>query len=217
MSIDVKRAYTKKLVYTAVFTALGVLLPFVTAHGFGISGGAFFLPMHIPVLLCGLLCGAYCGAACGLLAPCLSCLITSMPPMYPMLPIMAVELPIYGAVAGLLYSKLKLPLFLSLPSAMIAGRCGYGLMFALLFAFDAQLKALTVWAAVATGLPGIAVQLAIIPMIVHAADPKAKDKIRSLLNARAFRLAKRKIEAGKATLIVVKKRTVVYESSYTGV
>ena len=44
----------KKLVITAVCIALCVVLPMVF-HSFP-NGGSIFLPMHIPVLLCGLMC-----------------------------------------------------------------------------------------------------------------------------------------------------------------
>ena len=56
------RTNVKKLVIAALMIALGVLLPMLF-HSLG--GGTVFLPMHIPVLLCGLLCGVPYGAACG--------------------------------------------------------------------------------------------------------------------------------------------------------
>jgi len=169
--------HTKRLVFTAMFTALGVLLPYFTAHVFGPQLGPIILPMHIPVLLCGLICGPFYGAMCGILSPSLSSLLTGMPLPYPMLPIMLVELPIYGAVSGLLFNKLKAPLFVALPVAMIAGRAGYGMMFALLFALNPGLKALSVYAAVLTGLPGILAQAIIIPLIIRAVSQRRAEEL----------------------------------------
>ena len=68
----------KKMVITAVFSALCVVLPMIF-HAFP-NGGNIFLPMHIPVLLCGLMCGWPFGFICGVLGPVLSSLLTGMPP-----------------------------------------------------------------------------------------------------------------------------------------
>jgi len=93
---------TKNLILTAFFITLGVLIPFTTAHAFGVPG-TVLLPMHIPVLLCGLMLGAREGLICGIVTPIISSLLTNMPSVYPMLPIMAGELGTYGVVSGLVY------------------------------------------------------------------------------------------------------------------
>ena len=46
---------TRKLTYAALFLALAMVLPFLTAQIPEI--GSMLSPMHIPVLLCGFLCG----------------------------------------------------------------------------------------------------------------------------------------------------------------
>ena len=74
-----KQSHTKNLVLTAFCIALCIVLP-MAFHAIG--AGATFLPMHIPVLLCGLLCGWPFGAACGLIGPLLSSLLTGMPPAF---------------------------------------------------------------------------------------------------------------------------------------
>ena len=56
----------KKTVISGLMLALGIILPFACAHGFGISGN-IILPMHIPVLMCGFLCGPLYGTVCGLI------------------------------------------------------------------------------------------------------------------------------------------------------
>ncbi|MCL2822334.1 MAG: ECF transporter S component [Firmicutes bacterium] len=177
---------TKRAVFCAVFVAFGVLLPFVTAHAYGPptpgvpSAGQIFLPMHLPVLLCGLLLGPLYGLACGVLSPVLSSLTTGMPVPYPMLPIMIVELAIYGAASGLLHKKFKLPLPISLPLTLVLGRVGYGLAWLVLLGLNSagitqtNRVAPTVFAAIATGAPGVAIQLVLIPLLLNAVELSRK-------------------------------------------
>jgi thiamine transporter ThiT len=99
------RTTTRQLVLAAMFTALGVLLP-VVLHPFGIAGQVF-LPMHIPVLLCGFIVGWRFGALVGLIVPLISAALTGMPPVWPIGVSMALELAAYGFFAGFLYEKLS--------------------------------------------------------------------------------------------------------------
>jgi len=195
---------TQKLVLAGMFVALGIIVPLFTGHLVGI-GGPIVLPMHIPVLLCGLILGPKYGFLCGLLSPALSSLFTGMPPAYPMLPIMLVELPIYGAISGLLTHKLKWPLFLSLPLAMIAGRIGYGLMFNTLLLFNSEMRGATVFVAISVGLPGIVIQLTLIPLIINALNPKIRKEIKFILSKKIIKEAKALIEKGEATLVIINK------------
>ena len=64
------KSTTKKLVSCALCIAIGVLLP-MAFHVIP-NAGSIFLPMHIPVLICGLFCGAPYGLACGMITPFLS-------------------------------------------------------------------------------------------------------------------------------------------------
>jgi uncharacterized membrane protein len=216
---DLKRIDTRKLVYTAFFCALGVLLPQVM-HALG--AGPVFLPMHIPVLLCGLVCGIAYGAIAGLVSPLLSFLIFSMPPPL-VLPLMMLELPVYGLSAGLLYKKLKLPLFVSLPAAMIAGRIAYALMFWFLLLGNTAPFApgTTVWAAVSmavvTGLPGIVIQLVLIPLLINSHSLKYIWHVTHFKDSQALSAAKKKITDGEAKYIIVKRGKLIHERSETGI
>ena len=67
----------KRVVVAAVCAALGVVLP-MAFHAVPGAGNAW-LPMHLPVMVCGLVAGPAPGAAAGLLAPVLSSLLTGMP------------------------------------------------------------------------------------------------------------------------------------------
>ena len=127
--------------------------------------------MHIPVLLCGLICGWPYGGVCGLVGPLLSSLITSMPPMA-MLPSMMVECCVYGLVSGLLmkYVRTKFAvadLYISLISAMLAGRLVAGLANAWIFTTGAAPFA-WVTTSLVTGIPGIVIQLVLMPTVMFA-------------------------------------------------
>lgn len=162
----------QKMTLAGMLTAVGLLLPFVCAHGLGIPG-TVFLPMHIPVFLIGLLCGPMYGGLCGLVIPALNCALTGMPALYPNLPLMAGELCAYGLVSGLMMDKTPLGkrawgVYPALAVAMVCGRAVYGALFQALLLVSPSMRALGVWAAFVTGLPGVAVQLAVVPAIVLA-------------------------------------------------
>ena len=161
---------TKRLILAGLCVALGIVLP-VAFHSVA-NAGSIFLPMHIPVLLCGLICGWPYGLACGVLAPLLSSLITGMPPMA-FLPSMLCELAVYGFVSGLLMryvktGKLLADLYISLVGAMLLGRLVLGLLNAVLFHAGEYSVALWTTSAFVTALPGIVIQLAVIPVLVFA-------------------------------------------------
>jgi riboflavin transporter FmnP len=155
-----------RLVTTAVCTALGILLP-VFFHAAGIMG-AIFLPMHIPVLVAGLFLGAKSGLITGVASPVLSAALTGMPPVMPHLPAMIVELAVYGTVSGYLYHQKRLSLFLSLVLAMLAGRIMAGFAVAVMAQFVRieMTPAMYLYGYFVTGLPGMAIQLVMIPALV---------------------------------------------------
>ena len=165
----------KKLVLSAMFLALGLVLPFFTGQIPEI--GSMLLPMHIPVLLCGLVCGPILGLICGIFTPVLSSLITGMPgPAY--LPSMICELAVYGLLAGAMIKLIKtekplVNLYASLITAMIGGRIVYGLMNALIFRAGAYSIQMWMTASFVTALPGIILQLLLLPAVVYALQ-KAK-------------------------------------------
>ena len=166
---------TKHIVLTGLFIALGLVLP-MAFHSIP-NAGSIFLPMHIPVLLCGLVCGPWFGLGCGALTPLLSSLATGMPPAA-ILPGMLCELAVYGLTAGLLTRFVRLSnrpakLYISLVGAMLAGRIASGLVNALIFRVGQYSMQIWLTASFVTSLPGIAIQLALIPIIVLALQ-KAK-------------------------------------------
>lgn len=162
---------TGKMVTAALLMAVGIILPFITMQVPAI--GNMLLPMHIPVILCGFLCGGGYGMAIGLVLPLLRSILFGMPPLMPIATAMAFELATYGLVSGFLYGKLwekRAGICLSLIGAMIAGRIVWGVVS---FGLFSMLGNPFTWQiffvqAVINAIPGIILQLILIPMIVYA-------------------------------------------------
>ena len=168
-----KKMNVKDLVLASMFLALALVLPFLTGQIPEI--GAMLCPMHLPVLLCGYFCGGPWGLAVGLIAPVLRSMIFGMPPMYPTAISMAFELAAYGAISGLLYAKLpktKASVYISLVTAMIVGRLVWGAARFVFAGLDITAFGLQAfWAgAVTSAIPGIILQLVLIPILVLALD-----------------------------------------------
>ena len=161
---------TRNLIYTALCVALGIVLP-ITFHGIPNAGG-IFLPMHIPVLLCGLVCGWQYGFVCGMMTPFLSSVMTGMPPSA-ILPGMLCELAVYGPVSGLILKLLHTPspyvdIYAALIGAMLAGRIVAGIVKALIFNVGRYSLQAWITASFVTALPGIVIQIIVLPIIVIA-------------------------------------------------
>jgi uncharacterized membrane protein len=157
----------RTLTTTGLLLAVGVLLPLAFHAAFGQVAGRTLLPLHYAVLLGGLLLGPVAGAFLGIATPLLSTVMTGMPAVT-ILPPMIVELAVYGLVAGLAHRRWKLAPLWSLCLAMVAGRVGLGLAVALLgpsIGLKAEPVAYVV-TSIVTGLPGIAAQLVIIPLLL---------------------------------------------------
>jgi len=160
---------TRTMILAAMFLALAYVLPFLTGQIPQI--GAMLCPMHIPVLLCGFICGWPWGLAVGFIAPLLRSLTLGMPPMFPTAVCMAFELAAYGAVSGMLHSilpKKKRSVYISLIIAMLVGRLVWGAAMLIClgiqgssFGFSAFLAG-----AVLNAIPGIIVQIVLIPILV---------------------------------------------------
>jgi len=155
----------------AAMISLGIALP-MAFHMVGL--GSVFLPMHIPVLLCGLLTEPVTGAMVGFATPLLSAVLTGMPPLMP--PIaqgMTVELALYGFIGSILHRNLRLNVYVSLIGAMLAGRLAYGLLGASvlpLLGLKAVSPLYPVTAGLLSSIPGLVLQVIAVPVIVLAAE-----------------------------------------------
>ncbi len=163
----------RKLTYSALYMAIALILPFVTGQIPEI--GAMLCPMHIPALLCGFMCGWPWGVAVGFISPLLRSVMFGMPAMFPAAIAMAFELAVYGGMAGLLYSRLprkKWMIYAALLISMIAGRVVWGAVQALLAGLSGNSFTWTLFltGAVINAIPGIIMQLALIPVLVVTMD-----------------------------------------------
>ncbi len=162
----------KNLTLSAMFLALGMVLPFLTGQVKQI--GNMLLPMHIPVLLCGFLCGWPYGLTVGFILPLLRSFAFGRPLLFPDACAMAFELAAYGFLSGLLYHKSRhkciVALYRSLLAAMLGGRLVWGLVRLLLLGFTAEGFTLKMFMAGAllNAVPGIILQLILIPAIMVA-------------------------------------------------
>ena len=160
----------RRLTLSAMFLAIGLILPFFTGQIQQI--GQMLSPMHLPVLLCGLVCGWQYGALVGFVLPPLRSILFGMPVLFPSAAAMAIELAVYGASIGILYALFKkqgiLAVYLSLIPAMLLGRAAWGGVQVLILGLQGTTFT---WQAFMAGafinaLPGIILQLVLIPAIM---------------------------------------------------
>ncbi len=167
-----KNEPVKKLTLTAMFLAIGLVLPFLTGQIQQI--GNMLLPMHIPVFLCALICGWRYGVPMAFVLPIMRSMLFGMPPIYPTAISMAFELATYALVAGFLYEKSRWQctraLYRSMLAAMMAGRIVWGIAQIILlglkgsaFTFEAFLAG-----AFLNAIPGILLQLMLVPAVMVA-------------------------------------------------
>lgn len=163
---------TKNLTLSAMFMAIGLLLPFLTGQIQQI--GNMLLPMHLPVFLCALICGWQYGVAVGFVLPLLRYLLFGMPPIFPVGVAMAFELATYAFVAGLVYSRSKwkcvISLYRALLIAMVAGRVVWGIVEIIFLGIggNAFTWQMFLSGAILNAIPGIILQLVVIPMVMVA-------------------------------------------------
>ena len=163
-----------KLTLSAMFLAIAVILPFFFAQI--PAFGQMLLPMHFPVFLCGMICGPAYGAVVGIIAPLLRSVLFAMPPLFPTAIAMCCELSTYGLISGLLYGRLNPKslknVYVSLIGAMLTGRLFWGAVMVLLLSTQGNsftFKAF-IYGAFLTAVPGIIIQLIIIPFIMSMLD-----------------------------------------------
>ena len=166
LSLSIKAAATVLAIGAAV--ALPQLFHVIGAvSGQGTMLGVAFLPMHLPIIFVGLIAGPAAGAIAGAAAPLASFLLSGMP-MLAMLPLMMVELFAYGLVAGLL-REVKLPSLVMVVIVQLAGRVVLTAATAIaVFAFGSSKTVAATWTSdLAAGLPGLALQWALIPLAAY--------------------------------------------------
>ncbi len=178
-------AWAREVSLGGLFIALGIVIP-IGFHALGGGKlGPIFLPMYLPVLVCGMLVSPGTAAAVGLLTPVLSSALTGMPPVLPILPLMAAELTVMGAVASLLHRRLRLHVIPATVLTLLAGRAVLGLTVLLAVSLlPADVLASLpppmrqplpyVPAATAAAIPGLILQLIAVPAAVAAVERRRR-------------------------------------------
>lgn len=170
MQIKFYQTKTGRLSASAMCLALCLVLPFLTGQIPQI--GNALCPMHLPVFLAGFLCGPWWAMLVGITAPLLRHLLFSMPPLLTAIA-MTFELGAYGLISGWLYKKLPktIPgIYAALLAAMIGGRVVWGIVRVLMTGVSAEpfTWAMFLTGAFTSAIPGILIQLILIPVLVAA-------------------------------------------------
>lgn len=157
------------MVLSAMFMALGLVLPFLTAQVPQIA--SMLLPMHIPVLLCGYACGWQYGLVVGAVTPLLRSFLFAVPVMFPGAVAMAFELAVYGMMTGIFYRLLPRKIwsiYATLLIAMVSGRIVWGVARMTIAGItgNAFTWKLFLAGALTQAVPGIVLQLVLIPILV---------------------------------------------------
>ncbi len=158
-----------KLVLSALFLALALVLPLLTANN--PSLGNMFCLMHIPVIICGYICGWKYSIIVGFTAPLVRFLLFGMPPIYPTAIAMSFELATYGLVIGIVHSimpKKNAFIYLTLFIAMLIGKAVWGVVMFALMGFSVNNFGIGMFftQAILNALPGLILQFILIPIVI---------------------------------------------------
>ena len=177
-----KTSIKATLIGAVISAAMAVALPqllhmFGMVTGLGPMPGETFLPMHLPVMLCGFFAGPAAGLISGAASPAISAALTGMPAPA-MLPFMTIELAVYGLSAGLIKNTLGTDrlMMLKVLVVQVSGRAVRAIAILLAF-YVLGLKMIApavIWNSIIAGLPGIAIQLIVIPAAVYAVNRAGK-------------------------------------------
>ncbi len=154
------------MIVSAALGAAALALP-VAFHAVGL--GSKFLPMLLPLLLNGFLAPWRWAVLTGFCVPWISALATGMPPLYPpVAAIVSVEGAVLGGVAALVYARGRRSVWQALIPAAVAGRAvSFGMTWLVASALGLP-PAPTAVAGTLQGLPGVALQLVTIPLVLRA-------------------------------------------------
>ncbi len=163
----------KKIALTALFLAMGYILPFLTGNLQNV--GKMFLPMHFPIFLCAFICGGEYGLTLGLILPLTRSVIFGFPDISDA-SIMLFELGTYGIISGIFYSKSRdrntFSVVTSLIMGMVTGRIVWGVTNTIMMGMRDEVFTYSEFArgAFIYAAPGIILQLILIPLIMNLLD-----------------------------------------------
>ena len=171
-SCSLKVKLTVKGLVSFGLIVLAVLLPQLVHLTLGQAGGVRWLPMYLPVLLAGCLLGVRWGMGVGVLSPVVSFALTSLwgdpMPAAARLPFMMAELCVFAAVSGIFSKQIAKNGWMAFPAVLlgaVAGRAFF-LLLAVLFQSVVPFTVETVLSQIETGLSGLVLQAAMVPLLV---------------------------------------------------
>jgi len=156
----------RSMVVSAALAALGIVVP-IAFHAVGL--GSRFMPMILVVMLCGFVLPLGWAAFTGAIVPVVSCLLTGMPPLYPpFFLIMSIELALTSAAVSLVFSRTVPRIWPALLSGILLDRVISTVLTYYLAGWFGLPPWLFTFAQFAQSLPGIALQLMVVPLVVRA-------------------------------------------------
>lgn len=164
----------KYIIGTILLSGCGIALPRIFHLLVGSSAGQVFLPMHIAVLIAALTFGGISSLFVAGSSVIFSYLLTGMPSI-DRLPYMLIELVIYGVLLSLFNKKFNS--YISLIMTIVLGRIIYsGILFAAINIFGFSSYGISVIESFILGIPGVAIQLAAIPLIAKIMNERLRLK-----------------------------------------
>ena len=160
----------RQIPFAALFIVTGILFP-QFFHLLGL--GAAFLPMFLPIMLGSMFLSWPFALLTAILSPGISWLLTGMPPLVPpVLPVLMLELMLVALVISLLRHISALPVLATLLIAIVLDR----IFLLVVVFFIAPLlyldHPLFSAALVAAGLPGIILQIIVVPASARMIEQK---------------------------------------------
>lgn len=175
----------KYVIGTILLSGIGVALPRIFHILAGSAAGSTFLPMHMVVLIAALTFEISSATIVGVSSVIFSYLLTGMPSLA-RLPYMMIELLIYAILLGIFNKKFNS--YISLIATIILGRILYaGILFAAFNVLGFQTYGISVIESIKIGVPGIIIQLLVVPFIAKIMNERLK------LKNDKYRNCKRKI------------------------
>lgn len=160
----------RQIPLAALFTALGIIFP-QFFHLLGLGAG--FLPMFLPLMLGSMFLSWRYVLMMGLACPGVSWLLTSMPPIAPpILPLLTIELIVAGVIISLLRFNSNLNVLAILVIAVLTDRLILLAMISIVAPMLGITHPVFSLGLVLAGVPGIILQLLIIPYVVRLIEKR---------------------------------------------
>lgn len=134
-------------------------------------------PIHLPVILCGLSCGWSWGLCCAIVGVAVSAMVGGSPGLAFILGSFA-ECAVYAVLSGVFLSKVtgqkrRRRILRALIFILLAGRLAGGLVLSLIYAPGLISVILWLLSYLAAGLPGMLINIVLLPLLVSALENAA--------------------------------------------